>query len=217
VARTPKYLDADRTQVNPEWLEQRETAIEELYADPTAYGLEPGEIDVYLPRIDGKAIGPDGAWILVLTEPLTELREKFRVPLLSMWRARPRTMGSAARSFIVDGHRLTLRPQQAVITTPAGELNLWAYEYAVPSDPVRLACDPLTRLHALGGDAVLDPEQMFYLTSRGIPEHQARRMLFAQIAATDFCYATFPEEVTSALAGVGTTTLAPRGLERNQP
>ena len=198
-----KYLDADRTEINPEWLTAREAALAEVIADPMAYGLAGSDIHVYLPEHYERAIPEHGAWILVREEPRTELRQRFRVPLLSMWRARPHRLHQGVRRITVDGFVFNLEPKQAVITTPGGQLHLWAHEYVMATDPQRLLSDPDAQLHSLGGEPVLDQDQLFYLTSRGIPHEQAVLMLFDSIENTDFCYVSFPEEITSALTGVG--------------
>lgn len=196
---TRKYLDQDRTVINPEWLLEREAALEEIAQDPIGYGVPAESVDRYLPTIDGKAITADGAWVLVVSEPHTELMDRFRVPILSMWRARPHQISSSPIKCSVDGHTVTLRPQQAVIATPGGDLHLWPNEYVLASDPRALACDPDATINSLGGQAAIDPEQLFYLLSRGIDKATATEMLFDQIQGNDFCYVTFPEEVTSAL------------------
>lgn len=198
-----KYIDADRTQIDPEWLAAREAALAEVVADPMSYGLTGSDIYTYLPEHYDRDIPERGAWILVREEPHTELRQRFRVPLLSMWRARPHRLNQGVRRITADGFVFNLEPRQAVITTPGGELNLWAHEYVMAGEPRALLSDPDATLHTLGGQPVLDPEQLFYLTSRGIPTEQAVLMLFDSIENTDVCYVSFPEEITSALAGVG--------------
>lgn len=195
-----KYDDAERTRVTPEWLDwyaqQQELASTEGWEDLAAAGYEPS---MYFPDMDGKAIPEEGAWILVVEEPYTELRARFRVPLLSMWRARPHTLNSGG----VSTHGITVHPKQAVIATPAGDLHLWAHEYVVATSPMQLASDPDATLHSLGGQPVLDEDELFYLMSRGISRHDAVMLLFDRVQSLDFVYVTFPDEVTEALAGAG--------------
>lgn len=195
-----KYADPQRTQVTTEWLDwydrQRALAESDGWDELAAVGFEPS---TYLPARDGKEIPADGAWILVVEEPFTELRARFRVPLLSMWRARPHQLSSGA----IVSNGITLHPQQAVIATPAGDLHLWAHEYVIAERPMQLAADPDATLHTLGGDPVLDEAELFYLMSRGIPHRDAVMLLFDQITSLDFVYVTFPDEITTALAGAG--------------
>ena len=196
-----KYIDARRTQATPEWLawddERRANVAEDCWKELLGGGYDPV---TYLPEIDDKKIPEDGAWILILEEPLTGLRDRFRVPLLSMWRARRHELNS---SSVTTSTGVKLYPQQAVITTPGGDLHLWPHEYTIAKNPMALASDPDSTLNTLGGEAVLDEEKMFYLQSRGIPRQEATLMLFDTIVSLDFVYVTFPEYITAALEGVG--------------
>ncbi|ROR76054.1 Uncharacterized protein family (UPF0051) [Plantibacter flavus] len=194
-----KYLDARRTQVSPAWLEwdatTREQMAEFAWEQIASAGLEPS---MYLPG--DKGISDDGAWILILEIPQTPINTQFELPLLSMWRARRHDLNDGG--FMTDAG-VKLYPQQAVIATPAGDLHLWPHEYMVAKDPMGLASDPDAILHTLGGEAVLDPEELFYLQSRGITHQQATMMLFDKIQSLDFVYVTFPEWITALLEGVG--------------
>lgn len=199
-----KYLDARQTQVNPEWLEwddaRRLRVSEDGYEIAMTIGAEPS---MYFPEQDDKAIPEDGAWIIVIEEPVTELQSRFRIPPLSMWRARHHQLNSGA---ILVGHgreAVKVYPQQAIIATPGGDLHLWPHEYIVVDRPMELATDPDATLHSLGGEPVLDEQELFYLMSRGIPRHEAMMLLFEKITSLDFVYVTFPEEITDALAGAG--------------
>jgi hypothetical protein len=203
MTRAPrKYSDRQRTKVTTEWLDwyeqQRAAAETDGWMELASAGIDPS---TYMPATEGKEIPADGAWILVVEEPFTELRAKFRVPLLSMWRARPHQLNSGA----ISRNGITLYPQQAVIATPAGDLHLWAHEYVIADRPMQLAADPDATLHTLGGEPVLDELELFYLMSRGIPHRDAVMMLFDKVTSLDFVYITFPEEITAALAGVGTS------------
>lgn len=211
--RAPKkYADADQTVVTPEWLAWRDQAREEALSEVWSSGDDPAR---YLPEQFDKAIPEDGCWILILEEPFTELTQRFRIPLLSMWRARPHTLNVGG---ITLGHtaasRIHLRPKQAVIATPGGELHLWPHEYHVVTDPYELmACEGAT-IHELGGQPVLDEEQVWYLQSRGLAHHEAVLLLIDQVKAQDFVYVTFPEEVTAQLDGVAQPLW--RHLQRNR-
>lgn len=195
-----KYADARRTQVTPEWLawdeNRRANASDDGWFAAASIGFDPS---MYFPEQDGKSIPEDGAWILVIEEPVTELRSRFRVPHLSMWRARPHELNSGA----LTSNGVRIYPKQAIIATPAGDLHLWPHEYIVAERPMELASDPDACLNALGGQPVLDQDELFYLMSRGIPHRDAVMLLFDKVTSIDYVYVTFPEEITDALAGAG--------------
>lgn len=199
--RAPKkYDDARRTRVTPEWenwdTERRRIAAEDGPDIAASLGHDPS---TYFPEQYGRAIPDEGCWILVVEEPLTELRDRFRVPPLSMWRARRHELSSCSLTV----HGVEFAAQQAVIATPGGDLHLWPQEYVVAEHPMELATDPDAELRSLGGEPVLDEEELFYLMSRGIGRHQALMLLFKEISSLDFVYVVFPEWVTDALAGIG--------------
>jgi hypothetical protein len=206
--RAPKkYLDADRVEVNPAWLawrkELREQALELAPEMMTHRGIDPA---VYFPEAYEKEIPDDGCWIFVLEEPYTELRTRFRVPELSLWRARPHELNSGGIKLggtarIRDG--VTVRPKQAVITTPGGDLHLWPHEYQICRDPYELMSCEGAEIHEIGGEPVIDEQMLFYLQSRGIGHQDAVMLLIDQVKNNDFVYVTFPEEVTAMFAGVG--------------
>jgi len=204
MARPRKYLDRDRIVVNPEWIEWKKEAQRQAVEDApwqfASAGIDP---TIYFPELDDKKIPDEGAWILILEEPHTILREQFRLPLLSMWRARPFVLNDGGVIVGYDDMQYREFPKQAVITTPAGDLHLWPHEYIIASDPLGLLSCEGAEIHQLGGKPVLDEDYMFYLQSRGIPYDEAVLMLFDTIEDTDFIYVTFPEEVTSILEGVG--------------
>ncbi|MFC9755168.1 hypothetical protein [Streptomyces sp. NPDC056921] len=195
-----KHAGSRRTQVTPEgqaWdAERRADAADEGYFLAASIGAEPS---MYFPEQDGKAVPEDGAWIIVVEEPFTELRSRFRVPPLSMWRARPHELNTGA--IVLKG--VKIHPKQVIISTPGGDLHLWPHEYVVVDRPMTLVSDPDATLHSLGGQPVLDEEALFYLMSRGIPRHEAVMVLFDKVMSFDFVYVTFPERITDALAGAG--------------
>lgn len=199
-----KYLDARQTQVNPEWLEwddaRRLRVSEDGYEIAMTIGAEPS---MYFPEQDDKAVPEDGAWIIVIEEPVTELQSRFRIPPLSMWRARHHQLNSGAIVVGRGREAVKVYPQQAIIATPGGDLHLWPHEYIIVDRPMELATDPGATLHSLGGEPVLDEQELFYLMSRGINRHEAMMLLFEKITSLDFVYVTFPEEITSLLAGAG--------------
>lgn len=114
--QTPKKCaDSRRAQVTQEWqawdAERRTEAADEGYFLAASIGAEPS---MYFPEQDGRAVPEDGAWIIVVEEPFTELRSRFRVPPLSMWRARPHELNTGA--IVLKG--VEIHPKQAVIATP---------------------------------------------------------------------------------------------------
>ncbi|MFI5702607.1 hypothetical protein ACIA78_21485 [Streptomyces xanthochromogenes] len=161
-------------------------------------GAEPS---MFFPEQDGKAVPEEGAWIIVVEEPMTELRSRFRVPELSMWRARPHQLNSGAITVGHGKQAAKVYPKQAVIATSRGDLHLWPHEHVVADRPMELASDPEATLNSLGGQPVLDEEELFYLMSRGLPRHEAVMLLFDRVTSLDFVYVTFPKEVTDVLAG----------------
>jgi len=213
-----KYTDSRRAEVTQEWLDwdedRREEVRDQAYRESASTGYDPS---TFFPD-ETQAIPAEGAWILVLEEPSTPLKEKFRVPPLSMWRARRHFVdGSTFTSSAGDRYEA----QQAVISTPAGDLHFWPYEYRIATAPMELASMDGVELHSLGGEPVVDEEELFYIQSRGIRRQDALLMLFDKIASLDFVYVTFPEEVTSALEGVGRSlrrhiALSPRNQQHEE-
>lgn len=197
MSRPPrKYADKDRTIVTEEWQEWHRDQLAK--ADDLAWTRLPPGTDpaVYFPG--DKAIPDEGAWVIVIEVPHTALA--WEVPLLSMWRARHHEL-NAGGVEIAKGVKVW--PQQAVISTPAGDLHLWPHEYIVVTDPRGLVGDPDSTLHQLGGSPVLNEDHLFYLQSRGIAHRDAVLMLFDQITDQDFIYVTFPDWAVEAMAGVG--------------
>lgn len=190
-----KYLDADRTEVNPEWLEWRE---EKERGAARFFGPDV-HMQLY-PEEHGRAIPKGGCWIRVLEEPFTELRARFRVPLQSIWRARPHYLN-------VGGLGVGRRPHQAVIATPGGDLHLWPWEYdIVPSVAGFIGREPDFVLHRLGGEPVFSGEledQLFYLQSRGLTRHDASMLLLDDMLTTNFVYFTMADDLAEAMGGIG--------------
>lgn len=195
MSRPPrKYLDPDRTQVSAEWLTW---SAERQARDDQLTLLRDADTDSsYYPEQYDKDLG-DGAWIFVIDPPNGSVGLAFEVPLLSLWFARPHRLSSG---------RLGSRyPYQAIIQTPAGDLHLWPHEYTLCARPRELLGLDGVEIHSLGGDPALDGEQLFYLTSRGIPRDLATQLLFDQIKSQNFCYITFPDYAVELFAGVGTS------------
>lgn len=212
--RTPpkKWADKARTAMTPEysfWYHEgpgrrrldptdEEQAYDHFYGTQPVFGGDPvANHGVYYPEEYDKDIG-DGGWIFVIDPPRTELDARFKVPLLSLWWARPHVLDS--------GPMCGRLPYQAVIATPGGDLHLWPHEYMVCNNPAGLIGEEGSHLHSLGGQAVVDEDQLFYLMSRGLSRQEATILLLDQIEdGSAFGYVTFDEEIVEIFAGVGTT------------
>lgn len=196
--RAPKkYLDADRTKVSPEWLKWRKETDDQHRDLARDTLLVNGDNDsAYFPEEYDKDLG-EGSWIFVVDPPNGSVQHDFDVPELSLWYARPHILniGRVAGRY----------PYQAVIQTPAGDLHLWPHEYTLCPNPQKFLGLEGVEVHSLGGDPVLDEEQVFYLTSRGIPPSEAVQMLFAQVKSQNYCYITFPDYAVQMFSGVGSS------------
>ena len=192
-----KYKDADRTEVTHEWLAWRERRNENRDRfEAQSRTLSGDEYQRYFPEDYDKHLG-EGRWVFVIDPPHGVAGQTFHVPLLSIWYARPHQLSTGR---IAGRH-----PYQGVIQTPQGDLHLWPHEYALVSDVRSLLGFEGVEIHSLGGDPVLDQEQLFYLTSRGIPREEAVIMLFDQIKSQNYCYVTLPDYAVAMFAGVGTS------------
>jgi hypothetical protein len=192
MAKAPrKYLDRDRTVVNPDWREYQEGLFQGAVAV-----MGGGTLGTYEPDAVGKGIPPEGAWVRVVEVPHTELSRRFQVPLLSIWRARPHTLNS--------GGLYGRYPKQAVIQTPGGDLHLWAHEYVLVDD-VRpyVGAEPDVMMHSLGGQPVLDTDALFYLQSRGISQHDAALLLVNDLRSQDVLWFEMHPAYVEMFAGVG--------------
>lgn len=206
LARAPKkWADREQSQITAEWLvwhnAQTRRRDEEkrrfLRHGPFNEQSDWANEAIYFPEEYDKVLPEGGGWILVI-DPPTAVALDFKVPLLSMWFARPHALNA--------GRFAGRAPYQAIIQTPAGDLHLWPHEFSVVSDPSALIGEDGAHLHRLGGEPVLDEDKMFYLRSRGISRHEATLLLFAEINQPNYCYVTFPDEIVEVFAGVGTRT-----------
>ncbi|MGW5929353.1 hypothetical protein ACWF2L_24345 [Streptomyces anulatus] len=206
--------EADRSCDIPErWEREKENRTDVLDVESLVAESGGTEPSTYFPEQDGKAVPEEGAWIIVVEEPFTELRSRFRIPLLSMWRARPHTVNTGA----IVSKGVKIYPKQAVITTPGGDLHLWPHEYVVVRSPMMLAGDIQATLHSLDGRPVLDEDALFYLMSRGISRHQAVKALLEATTSLDHVYVTFPERITDSLAGAGQSLRRHMALNPREP
>lgn len=190
-----KYADRDRTVVTDEWIAWREdwnlAQAEETRARIRSFGDE----ESYYPEDFDKDLG-DGSWVFVI-DPPHGVQHDFHVPVLSIWYAKPHLLDSG-----LIGDRA---PYQGIIQTPAGDLHLWPREYALCGDVTKYLGFEGVQIHSLGGDPVLDEEQVWYLMSRGISQQDAVNMLFSQIKSQNYCYVTLPGYAVAMFAGVGTS------------
>jgi len=208
VSRAPKkFTDATRTEITQEWLDwyaaEQEDRREEVY-DHLMFPGEP--VENRFPEEHDKDLG-EGAWIFVVEEPWTDLRNRFQIPTPSLWWARPEAsrpggfnLGTKAFPLNVPGR------YRAVIETPGGSLWLYPHEYVICKDPIPLITDPECTLHRLGGTPTLDEEkaeQMFYLQSRGWSYSDALLQLMDGLDMRDWGWVEFPEYARAAFEGVG--------------
>ena len=194
--RAPKkYTDATRSQITPawsQWYAEKKAARREDDIDlMVSLGQDPA---MYYPEDYGKDLG-EGSWIFVIDPPQAVALD-FDVPLLSLWWARPHRLNAGSL-----GGQMAY---QGVITTPAGDLHLWPHEYTICSHPEEFIGAEGNEIHSLGGQPVLDAEQLFYLQSRGISRHDATMLLFTEIRQQNFIYVTLAPEYVDYFAGVGT-------------
>jgi hypothetical protein len=213
--KTPpkKYADPSRTVLTAEykvWYQanrrtrfptEEEAGHDFLLNEPGFPGVRVDVLanhSVYFPEQHDKDLG-DGAWVLVVDPPVTVQWSEFKVPILSMWWARPHVLNTGP-----VGGRL---PYQGIIQTPAGDLHLWPHEYVVVNDPAGLVGCEGVEIHTLGGEPLLDPDQVFYLQQRGIPMHDVVAMLWSQMETGDYGYVTFPPDAVDVYAGVNTRAM----------
>lgn len=183
----PKFEPREVTAEYKAWA--REDAIDHC----VGLGMHPSW---FFPEDEGKAIPDEGAWICVTDVPPAPLID-YELPALSMWRATRHDGSLLAKD-------LPFRSQQAVIQTPGGTLHLWPTEYAVIDNiNTFVGQEPDCVMHEMGGEPVLDEDQMFYLMQRGITRHDAALMLLADVQNQDFVYFTWAAEYQEVFAGVG--------------
>lgn len=202
-----KFTDSTQTEITEEWrawYRQQQIDGQEDMEDHVASWGEPPE-DRW-PENYEKDVG-EGTWILVVEEPMTEMRARFRVPTPSLWWARPeesrphgRNIGSNAYPKHIPGI------YRVVIETPGGSLWLFPHEYVICKNPLPLITDPECTIHPLGGRPTLDEEkeeQMFYLQSRGWSYQDALLTLMDGLDMRDWGWIEFPEYAREMYAGVG--------------
>lgn len=169
---------------NPEWMgseDQRDEAFRMASDMEDFYSMCPEEAGAKIPE--------GGAWIMVKRPPMTE----YTVPPLSMWYAREEVTPRGTRTGNNRG------PSQfyhkATILTPKGDLSLWPGEYTVVKDISVYFAFPDDHIHInlLGGEAV-NPDQLFYLRSRGIAKKDAIKMLLGTVKTQDVAFVTVHPE-----------------------
>jgi hypothetical protein len=176
-----KYLDSEGLEVNPEYRSyhaaRKEAETEEFLA---VAGGRSG-FETYYPEEYDKELPEDGGWIMVKEVPHTNLA--WDVPLLSMWFAVPDNPGGVGR--MPNGRK----PYKVRIQTPGGDLWLYPHEYTVVNDITQyLGMEPDIEMLSLGGEAVLDEEQLFYLQARGISRTEATKLLLNDIKSQSFAW-----------------------------
>lgn len=195
-----KYKDSSRAQITDAWTAWHEKKVEwdeeQLHLNIMAFG--PGHHERYFPEEYDKAVPDEGCWIRILEEPHTEMKQRFRLPVMSMWRARPHTLNCSRYG--------NYSPKQAVIATPGGDLHLWPHEYVVVPDITPYIGEDGVTMHELGGSPIFDAhgeDQLFYLQSRGITRHDAALLLLNDLPDQNFVYFTFDPEIVDAFGEVG--------------
>lgn len=145
------------------------------------------EVERYFPERYGKKIPEEGAWIMVTTIPRTEIR----VQQFSMYYAMEVERNYDSR-YMVSQHL-------ARILTDEGDLMLWPEEYVVVKDISAYYefLDEGLIVNWLSEDAAVNPENIFYIRSRGISKKDAFLMLIGEVKERGLCYFTFTPEVRS--------------------
>lgn len=202
-----KYTDSTRSEITAEWKDwyAREVELASEGMEDTVLGLGEHPQNRWPERYD-KSVG-DGAWVFVVEEPFTEMRDRFRIPTPSLWWARPEVSRQGAIEVGTKSIPLQIPGlYRVVVNTPGGSLWLYPHEYVVCSDPVPLITDPECTVHPLGGRPPLDEEkqeQMFYLQSRGWTAQDALLALMDGLDMSDWGWVEFPEYARAMFEGVG--------------
>lgn len=202
-----KFTDATQSEITQEWRDWYEEMVASSQDEMEAMVLGLGEHPQNRwPEHYDKDLG-DGAWIFVVEEPHTEIKERFTIPTPSLWWARPEQsrpghfdVGTRGRPLVIPG------PYRAVIETPGGSLWLYPHEYVLCNDPVPLIMNPECTIHPLGGRPAMDEEkehQLFYLQSRGWTYHDALLALMDGLDMRDWGWVEFPEYAREMFEGVG--------------
>lgn len=209
--RAPKkFTDESQSEITDEWREWYAQSVaegaDEIESNLAFMGTPPE--DVY-PERHGKDIG-EGAWILVVEEPHTEMRHRFRIPTPSLWYARPEAGRPGGWTHKVGRTPIQVPgPYRVVIETPGGSLWLFPHEYVICQDPVPLITDPECTIHPLGGKATVAEEHeeaLFYLQSRGIAHGDALLLLMDGVDWSQWGWVEFPEYARAMFEGVGSMT-----------
>lgn len=165
--------------INPEWNDSEEAQAEkEEIKNAMLQGLcGLGEIEDAFPEDYGNLLPEEGAWIRVNNPPNCE----FTVPPFSMWRA--------SRWFLPP-NGLGVSYKQVKIITPKGDLGLWPHEYCIVKDITEWLGHEHVYMRMLGegAESGINPDQLFYIRSRGVSRREAERMLFTQITSQAYCW-----------------------------
>lgn len=160
-------------------------AVEEVL---WAYPFQGRIPDVWaaLPDEFGYAIPEQGAWIIVKEDPHTEIR----VPLYSMWYARP---FYRHRKLKINRRWVQWPFLRAVLTTDVGELHLLPGEYETVKD-IRVWLDLVGKgvvVNWLGeGEPGDYADKLFYMRARGIDRTDAMLSLLPGLEEQNFIYLT---------------------------
>lgn len=166
--------------LNPEWESsdeakaEKEAIKEAMFSNPL---VQMHEIEDCFPEDYGKELPESGAWIRINKVPATE----YTVPPFSMWRA---------SRWYLDANSLGVTQKRVKIITPKGDLGIWPHEYCIVPDITRWLGEEHVYMRMLGegAESGINPDQLFYIRSRGVPRREAERMLFTQITSQAYCW-----------------------------
>lgn len=182
---TPRAKPGYKITVDHEWLAEHKKEIIDEMSNEVCFSST--EVESYFPGDFGKDIG-DGAWILVLHPPCTEIKiKKF-----SIWYAVPSEPS-------MKHHKYPIFMKLVSLMTEFGELRLFPREYSIidlrkylPNLSIRDDnTEPDMEIRYLNSDPRLSDkmkDMVFYLRSRGISRGTAYIMLLDQIKDPNFCY-----------------------------
>lgn len=183
--------------VDPKWLEEtRDDIILQMELRNGVHPMDGAyEIMRYFPEESGKGIPEEGAWIMIVVPPNTEIT----VPKLSIWYAMP----AIGRLH----HEWHIPIKYAVIFTPDGDLRLhaWEYDKVDIGKYIQMIDGEHLKINFMSFDAIVSgimEEKMFYLRQRGIGTNEAYTMLLGAMQDPNLCWLEFHSAYTECFQGV---------------
>lgn len=161
-----------------------------------------GRVNEFLSYFPGNnKVEEAGNWILVKESPPTH----YTVPPLSIWFATPWPMDGypkrqEGRRRRGDDDRERHQIHRVRVLTPRGELGLFPHEYSKIDDITRYLefIGDGMEIKFFGGVEGVPKDQLFYLRTRGIPKHEAIKMLLGNIRSPEVCWIEARPEVCAA-------------------